>query len=135
MARVLVCVIQGWITLGIGGLLGFPLHEPLPKQQSMEASPFLLLAKLAKPGLLVVQVNMLEAKSQLSRLVKAALAGEEVIIASHGKAQVRLVPCLSAAGLKRPGALAAASPDLVPAQVDAAFSEAVDQQVAQLFNG
>jgi hypothetical protein len=47
---------------------------------------------------------------------------------------VRLVPCPSAAGLKRPGALAAASPDLVPDRVDAAFSEAVDQQVAQLFN-
>ena len=44
---------------------------------------------------------MLAAKSQLSRLVKAALAGEELIIASHGKAQVKLVPCASAAGLKR----------------------------------
>ena len=48
-----------------------------------------------------MQVNMLAAKSQLSRLVKAALAGEELIIASHGKAQVKLVPCASAAGLKR----------------------------------
>jgi prevent-host-death family protein len=35
---------------------------------------------------------MLEAKNQLSRLVKAALAGEEVIIASHGQPRVRLVP-------------------------------------------
>ena len=34
----------------------------------------------------------------LARLVKAALAGEEMIIASHGKAQVKLVPCASAAG-------------------------------------
>lgn len=80
--------------------------------------------------LLIVQVNMLDVKSQLSRLVKAALAGEEVIIASHGKAQVKLVPCTAAAGLKRPGALAAASPDLSPAKVNAAFSQAVDQQVA-----
>jgi antitoxin (DNA-binding transcriptional repressor) of toxin-antitoxin stability system len=63
----------------------------------------------------------------------AAMAGEEVIIASHGIAQVRLVPCSAAAGLKRPGALAAASPDLLPAHVDAAFSEAVDQHVAGLF--
>jgi prevent-host-death family protein len=47
----------------------------------------------------LVQVNMLEVRNQLSRLVKAALAGEEVIIASHGKAQVKLVPCVSAAGL------------------------------------
>jgi len=39
----------------------------------------------------------------------------------------------AAAGLKRPGALAAASPDILPAHVDAAFSEAVDQHVAGLF--
>jgi prevent-host-death family protein len=84
--------------------------------------------------LLIVQVNMLDAKSQLSRLVKAALAGEEVIIASHGKPQVKLVPCTAATGLTRPGALAAALPALVPAHVDAAFSEAVDQQVARLFS-
>ena len=77
-------------------------------------------------------VNMLDAKSQLSRLVKAALAGEEVIIASHGKAQVRLVPCAAAAGLKEPGGLADLS--LQASQVDEAFGEAVDQQVAQLFN-
>tara|TARA_B100000959_G_scaffold13311_1_gene13160 strand:- start:152 stop:382 length:231 start_codon:yes stop_codon:yes gene_type:complete len=76
---------------------------------------------------------MLDAKSQLSRLVKAALAGEEVIIASHGKAQVKLVPCASAAGLKEPGGLAALS--LLASQVDEAFGDAVDQQVAQLFNG
>jgi antitoxin (DNA-binding transcriptional repressor) of toxin-antitoxin stability system len=82
-----------------------------------------------------MQVNMLEAKSQLSRLVKAALAGEEVIIASHGKAQVKLVPCVSNAGLKRPGALAASCPELQASQLDDAFSEAVDQQVAQLFHG
>jgi prevent-host-death family protein len=86
-----------------------------------------------KSSLLIVQVNMLDAKSQLSRFVKAALAGEEVIIASHGKPLVKLVPCTAATGLTRPGALAAASPALVPAHVDAAFSEAVDQQVARLF--
>ena len=61
------------------------------------------------------------------------MAGEEVIIASHGIAQVRLVPCAAAAGLKRPRALAAASPDLLPAHLDSAFSEAVDQHVAGLF--
>ena len=38
-----------------------------------------------------MQVNMLEAKNQLSKLVKAALAGEEVIIANHGTPVVRLV--------------------------------------------
>ena len=77
---------------------------------------------------------MLDAKSQLSRLVKAALAGEEVMIASHGNPQVKWVPCAAADGLKRPGALAAALPDGLASSVDAAFSEAVDQQVAELFN-
>jgi hypothetical protein len=38
------------------------------------------------------------------------LDGEEVIIASQGMAQVKLMPCASAAGLKGLGALAAASP-------------------------
>ena len=73
-----------------------------------------------------MQINMLDAKSQLSRLVKAALAGEEVIIASHGKAQVKLVPCAPDAGLKRPGALSGTA-------VDAAFGEAVEREVARLF--
>ena len=77
-------------------------------------------------------VNMLDAKSQLSRLVKAALAGEEVIIASHGKAQVKLVSCAAATGLKGPGSLSALS--LPASQVDEAFGEAVDQHVAELFN-
>jgi prevent-host-death family protein len=36
--------------------------------------------------------NMHEAKSQLSKLVDAALAGEEVIIQRAGKPAVRLVP-------------------------------------------
>jgi prevent-host-death family protein len=38
-----------------------------------------------------MQVNMLEAKNQLSKLVKAALAGEVVVIANHGVPAVRLV--------------------------------------------
>jgi prevent-host-death family protein len=37
------------------------------------------------------QVNILEAKNQLSKLIKAAQAGEEVIIANRGKPVVRLV--------------------------------------------
>jgi prevent-host-death family protein len=38
-----------------------------------------------------MQVNMLEAKTQLSRLVEAALRGEEVVIANRGRPVVRLV--------------------------------------------
>lgn len=80
---------------------------------------------------------MLEAKSQLSKLVKAALAGEEMIIASHGKAQVKLVACTSAVDLQHPGALLsttgkAAVHNKSTNLLDEAFSESVDQEVRQL---
>ena len=39
-----------------------------------------------------MQVNMHEAKSQLSKLVEKALRGEEVIIAKGGKPYVKLIP-------------------------------------------
>jgi len=39
-----------------------------------------------------MKVNMLEAKSQLSRLVKEAMEGEEVVIANNGEPMVRLAP-------------------------------------------
>jgi prevent-host-death family protein len=58
-----------------------------------------------------MQVNMLEAKSQLSKLVKAALEGEEVVIASHGVPMVKLVKI---GAPRKPGAwrgLPAAAPD------------------------
>jgi prevent-host-death family protein len=37
-------------------------------------------------------LNMQDAKTNLSKLVSQALAGEEVIIANRGKPAVRLVP-------------------------------------------
>ena len=40
----------------------------------------------------MTQVNMLEAKTRLSELVKAAQAGEDVVIANRGEPVVRLVP-------------------------------------------
>jgi prevent-host-death family protein len=39
----------------------------------------------------IMQCNMLEAKNQLSKLVQAALAGEDVVIANNGVPVVRLV--------------------------------------------
>ena len=41
---------------------------------------------------MAIFMNMLEAKTNLSKLVTATLAGEEVIIANRGSAAVRLVP-------------------------------------------
>ncbi len=51
-----------------------------------------------------MQINIAEAKSQLSRLVERALAGEEVVIARANKPLVRLSPVDSAArGPRKPG--------------------------------
>jgi prevent-host-death family protein len=43
-----------------------------------------------------MQVNVLEAKNRLSQLIKAAAAGEEVVIANRGEPVVRLVPATQA---------------------------------------
>ena len=51
---------------------------------------------------IVVQVNILEAKNRLSQLIKAALAGEEVIIANRGQPVVRLVPARSVSAESAP---------------------------------
>jgi prevent-host-death family protein len=42
----------------------------------------------------MVKVNILEAKNRLSKLIHAAVAGEEVIIANRGEPVARLVPAL-----------------------------------------
>lgn len=47
------------------------------------------------------QVNLFDAKSSLSGLVARAVAGEEIIIAKHGKPMVKLVPVSS--GGRKPG--------------------------------
>jgi prevent-host-death family protein len=39
-----------------------------------------------------MQVNILEAKNRLSALIKAAQAGEDIVIANRGEPVVRLVP-------------------------------------------
>jgi len=44
-----------------------------------------------------IQVNVLEAKTQLSRLLDRAEAGEDVIIARAGRPVVRLVPITTGA--------------------------------------
>lgn len=54
-----------------------------------------------------MQCNMLEAKNQLSKLVQAALAGEEVVIANKGVPVVRLVKVGAQDSTRKPGAWAA----------------------------
>jgi prevent-host-death family protein len=53
-----------------------------------------------------MQCNMLEAKNQLSKLVQAALAGEDVVIANKGVPVVRLVKIGAQNFARKPGAWA-----------------------------
>ncbi|WP_166979529.1 type II toxin-antitoxin system Phd/YefM family antitoxin [Paramicrobacterium fandaimingii] len=51
-------------------------------------------------------VNVHVAKTQLSRLLERAHAGEEIVLAKSGKPYARLVPLDPAAGKRAPGGLA-----------------------------
>lgn len=64
-----------------------------------------------------MQVNMLEAKNQLSKLVQAALSGEDVIIANKGVPVVRLVKVGGQTLARKPGAWSGLPP--APADCDA----------------
>ena len=48
------------------------------------------------------QVNLYEAKMQLSKLVDEAAAGEEIILAKNGKPMARLAPLDDASANKQP---------------------------------
>lgn len=54
-----------------------------------------------------MQYNILEAKNQLSKLVQASLAGEEVVIANKGVPVVRLVKIGAQDFARKPGAWSA----------------------------
>ena len=74
-----------------------------------------------------MQVNMLEAKTQLSKLVEAALRGEEVVIANRGKPVVKLVK--ADAPVKRQwGAWEGL---MTEEQLDHAFSPEVEAEMAR----
>jgi antitoxin (DNA-binding transcriptional repressor) of toxin-antitoxin stability system len=75
-----------------------------------------------------MQVNLPEAQHQLSHLIKAAVAGEDVIISTIDHDRVRLVPFVHAAGLGQWGAWAGRFDGL-----DGAFSDEADAAVAQIF--
>ncbi len=93
------------------------------------------LAKLAKYGRMEaiayggtpVQVNVLEAKSQLSKLVKAALEGEEVIIARNGEPMVKLVP------MRKPRKLGGwRRLKKFAGEIDGAFTPEVDAEIGRM---
>ena len=74
-----------------------------------------------------MQVNMLEAKTQLSKLVEAVLRGEEVVIANRGKPVVKMVKADPPAK-RQWGAWAGLMTD---AEIDHAFSPEVDAEIAR----
>ncbi|MGH4012644.1 MAG: type II toxin-antitoxin system Phd/YefM family antitoxin [Pseudonocardiaceae bacterium] len=51
------------------------------------------------------QVNVYEAKTQLSKLLEQVEAGDEIVIARHGKPVARLVPLQRTAVPRRLGSL------------------------------
>ena len=77
-----------------------------------------------------MKVNMLQAKNQLSRLVKDALAGEDIVIASNGEPMVRLVPVATRGNLRGWGKL-----KKFGAAIDAAFTPDLDEQIARSLEG
>ncbi|MBL8513696.1 MAG: type II toxin-antitoxin system prevent-host-death family antitoxin [Betaproteobacteria bacterium] len=80
-----------------------------------------------------MQVNMLEAKSQLSKLVKAALAGEDVVIANNGEPAVKLVPVTPKKGKRIFGAWAHLLKEGETS--DAAFTPELDAEIAAALYG
>lgn len=71
-------------------------------------------------------VNVYEAKTQLSRLIDRALAGEDVVIARAGTPMVRLVPVAARSAPRVPGSAHGQirmAPDFddLPEEVAAAF--------------
>lgn len=75
-----------------------------------------------------MQCNMLEAKNQLSRLVQAALAGEDVVIANKGVPVVKLVKIGAQDFARKPGAwsgLPKAKTDWDSSATNAAIADAL----------
>ncbi|WP_010146353.1 type II toxin-antitoxin system Phd/YefM family antitoxin [Serinicoccus profundi] len=76
----------------------------------------------------MIQVNVHEAKSQLSRLIEATLAGEKVTIARSGRPVVDLVVHSSPP-------VVIGVPGWADAEVDTDALDAPDQQIDALFAG
>ena len=74
---------------------------------------------------MTVTVNVHEAKTQFSRLLKRAHEGEVIVLAKAGKPYARLVP-LEEAGPRAPG--------IVDGRVDEAFFEPLPESELQAWN-
>jgi prevent-host-death family protein len=75
-----------------------------------------------------MQVNILEAKTQLSKLVDAAMRGEEVVIANRGKPMVKLVRAEAPPVLRVAGAWEGL---MTEEEIEHAFSPEVEAEMAR----
>jgi prevent-host-death family protein len=71
-----------------------------------------------------MQVNLHDAKTNLSRYVAQALEGEEVVIAKAGRPLVRLVPVVAAQEARRGGFLGGSA--VLAADLKADFAAEID---------
>jgi prevent-host-death family protein len=70
-------------------------------------------------------INVHDAKTHFSRLLKRAHAGEEIVLAKAGKPYARLMPLAAARPQRRPGR--------VKGQVDARFFEPLPEEDLRLW--
>lgn len=76
---------------------------------------------------MALMVNVHEAKTNFSRLLEQAHAGQEIVLAKAGKPYARLVPLAPAAGVRSPGRLAG--------RVDATFFEPLPDDELKRWEG
>jgi prevent-host-death family protein len=74
-----------------------------------------------------MQVNIHQAKTQFSRLVDRALAGEDVVIARNGRAVLRLVPLEPGLKQRIPGLSAGKG------KISADFDEPLPSEIIEEF--
>ena len=80
---------------------------------------------------MTLQVNVYDAKTQLSRLLDRVAAGEDVVIARAGRPVARLVPYTRPTAPRQPGAwrgrvAISADFDVLPPDVEAALAGAAE---------
>lgn len=72
-------------------------------------------------------VNVHDAKTNFSRLLEQAHAGQEIVLAKAGKPYARLVPLAPGAGVRSPGRLAG--------RIDATFFEPLPDDELKSWQG
>ncbi|EXI66567.1 MAG: prevent-host-death family protein [Candidatus Accumulibacter adjunctus] len=76
---------------------------------------------------MALMVNVHDAKTNFSRLLEQAHAGQEIVLAKAGKPYARLVPLATAPGARSPGRLAG--------RIDATFFEPLPDEELKRWEG